>query len=147
MVAVADNKWFDRFITTSIVLNSALLAFKQYDENYDPNFKSSYNDALEICDIVFTIIFALESAIKIIAMGFYAHPNAYLKDAWNWIDFVIVVISLVSMTPWANQESLKAFRTARVLRPLKSFNAMKSMKMLIQTFLNSIPGLMNVCVA
>jgi len=33
----------------------------------------------------------LESAVKIIAMGFIFHPFAYIRDYWNIIDFVIVI--------------------------------------------------------
>ena len=141
------NKWFDRFITLCICVNSVLLASKQYDTNYDADYESSWNDLLENLDLVFTIIFLLECIIKVAAMGFYRHKGSYLKDYWNWIDFVIVVISVISLSPAANQDSLKAFRTARVLRPLRSVNASKSMKMLIQTFLQSIPGLLNVQIA
>ena len=42
---------------------------------------------------------------------------------------------------------MKVFRTARVLRPLKTLNSVQSMKELIQTFLKSIPGLLNVLIA
>ena len=42
-VKIMVNKWFDRFITLCILLNSALLASKKYDENYNPNFESSWN--------------------------------------------------------------------------------------------------------
>ena len=80
-------------------------------------------------------------------MGFRKHERSYIKDYWNWIDFTIVCISVVSLTPFANQDSLKAFRTARVLRPLRSVNSLESMKTLIEAFLRSIPSLFNVCVA
>ena len=55
-------------------------------------------------------------------MGFIGNKNAYLRSGWNIIDFCIVIISLVSITPAADQSSLKAFRTARILRPLRSIN-------------------------
>ena len=89
---------------------------------------------------MFTVIFLLECIIKITAMGFIrslgekamkSHQagwkleiKAYINDYWNCIDFVIVLISMMSMTPWANQDSLKAFRTARVMRPLRSIQTM-----------------------
>ena len=97
--------------------------------------------------MVFTVIFLGECIIKIVAMGFRKHENSYIKDYWNWIDFAIVCISVVSLTPIADQDSLKAFRTARVLRPLRSVNSLESMKTLIEAFLRSIPSLFNVCIA
>eukprot|EP00913_Durusdinium_trenchii_P001279 g1178.t1 len=41
-------------------------------------------------EIVFTLFFALECAIKIVAYGFVGHPSAYIRDPWNWIDFLVV---------------------------------------------------------
>ena len=79
-------------------------------------------------------------------MGFIKHKNAYLRDSWNVLDFLIVLISIVNFLPSANSEALKSLRTARVLRPLRSIGTLKSMKMLIQTMFASIPGLFNVCI-
>ena len=98
-ITIVMNKWFDRFITSSIILNSILLATKDYKGNYDEEYESSWNDALDLIDVFFTVIFLIECLIKIIAMGFILHKKAYLRDAWNWIDFVIVVVSVASFTP------------------------------------------------
>ena len=96
------NKWFDRFITLCIIINSILLATKEYQENYDASYKSSWNMTLELTDLIFTVIFLIECLIKVGGMGFYGHSRSYIKDYWNWIDFFIVIISLVSLTPFAN---------------------------------------------
>ena len=93
------NKWFDRFITLCIILNSILIASKEYEENYDVNYDSSWNKVLDKIDLVFSIIFIIESVIKIIGMGFIIHKNAYLRSGWNWIDFSIVLISIMSFLP------------------------------------------------
>ena len=95
---------------------------------------------------VFTIIFLLECFIKIIAMGFIIHKNAYLRDAWNWMDFMIVIVSTIGLAPNLDQSSLKALRTCRILRPLRSMSQLKSMRSLLETFFASIPGLLNVCI-
>lgn len=79
-VHVMLNKWFDRFITTSIVINSVLLATKEYKENYDTGYVSSWNELLEKFDLVFTAIFFIEFLIKVIAMGFVMSNNSYLRD-------------------------------------------------------------------
>jgi hypothetical protein len=46
--------------------------------------------------VVFTAIYTFESAVKVMARGFILEKFTYLRDAWNWLDFV--VISLVSTT-------------------------------------------------
>lgn len=78
-------------------------------------------------------------------MGFIKHKAAYLRDAWNWIDFIIVVVSVIGFTPISNDSSMKAFRTMRILRPLRSMHKLESMRNLLNTFFASIPGLFNVC--
>lgn len=144
-VALICNVWFDRFITFCILINSCLLASKEYDNNYNANYVSIWNEFLDTVDLVFSVIFTIECILKIIAMGFVRHKKAYLREAWNCIDFFIVLSSLVTLTPLSSDSSLKVFRTARVLRPLRSMHQLKSMRSLLTTFFSSIPGLLNVC--
>jgi len=36
--------------------------------------------------------------LKIIALGFFFNRNvAYLRNGWNMIDFIVVIISLISI--------------------------------------------------
>jgi len=46
----------------------------------------------EVAEYVFLAIFTLEAVLKIIAYGFLFHPGAYLRNGWNILDFVIVVV-------------------------------------------------------
>jgi len=43
-------------------------------------------------EYVFVVIFTGEAIVKIIAYGFVLHPGAYLRNGWNIMDFVIVVV-------------------------------------------------------
>lgn len=52
---------------------------------------SSVNDFVFYSGFFFTGIFTLEFILKTIAMGFILHRNAYLRDAWNWLDFIVVI--------------------------------------------------------
>ncbi|KAK6035018.1 hypothetical protein COOONC_27474 [Cooperia oncophora] len=46
---------------------------------------------------VFTIIFSLEMAMKVIANGCVLGRGAYFKDGWNILDGILVIISLVNV--------------------------------------------------
>lgn len=46
----------------------------------------------ENVEYVFLVIFTVEAMMKIIADGFILHAGAYLRNGWNILDFVIVVI-------------------------------------------------------
>ena len=48
-------------------------------------------------EIIFNTIFLAEMMIKIIARGFLLHKHAYLRDALNWLDFVVVVSGTISV--------------------------------------------------
>ena len=136
--------WFDRFITFVILLNSLLLAFTDYQERIEPDFVSPRNELFAKIDVVFSIIFLIECGSKLIALGFCLHKNSYLRDAWNWLDFFIVIISIIGWLPFFDAGALKALRTFRILRPLRSINSLPEMRNLIQTLLASLPGLLNV---
>jgi Ion transport protein len=39
----------------------------------------------------FTVVFLVESWLKIIAMGFVFNKYSYLRQTWNAVDFLIVL--------------------------------------------------------
>ena len=47
--------------------------------------------------MIFTVIFTGECLMRIVALGFVAHPNAYLRNTWNILDFTIVMIGSVPL--------------------------------------------------
>lgn len=136
---------FDNFITVMILLNSIMLASTDYGTRLDPLYESDWTPIQEQIDLGFSIIFIIEFVVKVIAMGFVLHKFSYLRDAWNCLDFFIVVVSIIGFLPMGGGSSgLKALRTFRILRPLRSVNKMPTMKQQISSLLASIPGLMRV---
>ena len=93
-------------------------------------------------EIYFTIMFSLEAVVKIIASGFIRHPGAYLRNGWNWLDWVVVVMSWVSMLPGV--ENFSAIRTVRVLRPLRTMSRIPGMGVIVGAMLKSLRPLSNV---
>lgn len=51
-------------------------------------------DVLYYMDRIFTVIFFLEMLIKWLALGF----KKYFTNAWCWLDFIIVMVSHVSLS-------------------------------------------------
>jgi hypothetical protein len=68
--------------------------------------------------VIFTGIYTFESAVKVMARGFILQPFTYLRDAWNWLDFVVIALAYVTMG--IDLGNLAALRTFRVLRALKT---------------------------
>ena len=77
-----------------IFLHSVALAVYEYD---DRDHEEEWNQKLEKIGEVFTILFAVEMVLKILSQGFIVHQNAYLKDAWNWLDCIVVVTGIMEM--------------------------------------------------
>lgn len=116
-------RWFDRFIIFIIFLNSLFLAIYDYG---DRNDTSTRNQVVDVSGRIFTAIFSAECGLKILSYGFILHSRAYLRDGWNWLDFMVVIVGWIELLP--NIPNLRSLRTLRVLRPLRSINAIPSMK-------------------
>jgi hypothetical protein len=69
-------------------------------------------------------------------MGFFMGNNTYLSDGWNWLDFIVVITSLLNQIP--GMVGVSGLRTFRLFRPLRSLTSMPSMKLLVETLLSSI---------
>ena len=103
---------------------------------------------------IFTWLFFGESLIKIIALGFCLTPNSYMRDTWNIVDFLIAVSGVVEFiasmqtrgSDGGMSVNFKALRVVRVIRPLKSINAMPSMRQLVSALISSLPELGNVTI-
>mmetsp|Transcript_23031 Transcript_23031/g.22386 ORF Transcript_23031/g.22386 Transcript_23031/m.22386 type:complete len:286 (-) Transcript_23031:792-1649(-) len=122
------------------MLNSLFLPFYDYSDRENQTQK---NQIIDLAGKIFTGFFTLEAILKMIAMGFIMHKNAYLRNGWNWIDFIVVVIGIIDLIPNIQTANLKALRTMRVVRPLKSINSIPDMKRLITSLLESLPALAN----
>ena len=124
------NWWvFDKLILFLIILNSLGLGAKNYVDTEAP-----INKFIESIDIYFTIAFCIECGLKILGMGFFMGKGAYLKDAWNWLDFIVVVSSLLE----AYVSNVSGLRTFRLFRPLRSLNNIRSMQVLVETLFASM---------
>jgi hypothetical protein len=132
---------FDIFITCLIIMNSLILGIVDYNDN---NEKTWRNDINNYSNPAFIFLFTVEMIMKIVVFGFISGENTYLKDKWNWIDFFVVISSLLSLLPQLDNYSV--FRTFRLLRSLRSLNSMQNMKLLVATLLSSLTQLSEVLV-
>jgi len=94
------------------------------------NPNSSLTDYLLLSDYILTSCFIFESLLKIISQGFLLNGDgAFMKSGWNVIDFIVVVISVVSITVTGNKfKFVKIFRLLRILRPLRVISKNKGLR-------------------
>ncbi|RUS74825.1 hypothetical protein EGW08_017415 [Elysia chlorotica] len=145
MFRLAEHKYFDSFIIFMILASSIALALEDY---YLPE-KPVLKEILMYLDKIFTIIFILEMIIKWFAFGF----KSYFTDAWCWLDFSIVMLSIVMlvaeiMAPNDSEDTgmgaMKSMRTLRALRPLRAVSRWEGMRVVVNALFKAIPSICNV---
>jgi len=127
---------FDQFILVIIVAGSILLAWET--PLWDPT--STQYTVVNYINLVFNGIFIAEMLTKIVALGFVLHEGAYLRNAWNVLDFLIVIISVILMASEGNEDlkGLRSLRVLRALRPLRTINRAPQLKLVINALGASI---------
>lgn len=121
-------KVFNWSIHILIILNSIFLIFETIERLERVGVISNY---------IFTAIFTIECLMQIIALGFIMDDNAYLRDPWNWLDFIVVITGLLSLLPMFSA-NLRALRTFRLIRPLKAISMLPNMRLFIYTLFDSM---------
>ena len=139
LVHIVTSKIFENIVMVLILLNSILLGVKDYTDwdNVTP-----MNRFVENLEPFFFYCFIVECAFKILAMGFLFGHNTYLNEPWNWLDFIVVVTSLLEQLP--GMDGVSGLRTFRLFRPLRSLTTMPSMKLLVGTLISSVGQLGSV---
>ncbi|XP_042730297.1 sodium channel protein type 2 subunit alpha-like isoform X8 [Lagopus leucura] len=138
--SIVEHNWFETFIVFMILLSSGALAFEDiYIEQ-----RKTIKTMLEYADKVFTYIFILEMLLKWVAYGF----QIYFTNAWCWLDFLIVDVSLVSLIAnalgYSELGAIKSLRTLRALRPLRALSRFEGMRVVVNALVGAIPSIMNV---
>jgi voltage-dependent calcium channel L type alpha-1D len=103
-----------------IIVNSIALAmYNPIDPDLsDPN--STLSLFLLYGEYCFTSIFTIEAIFKIVALGFWSNgPTSYLRQGWNVIDIVLVILGILGWFPFFNN-NFSPIRTIRLLRPLRT---------------------------
>ncbi|XP_070815299.1 calcium channel, voltage-dependent, L type, alpha 1D subunit, a isoform X3 [Chaetodon trifascialis] len=165
-ISLVEWKPFDIFILIAIFANCMALAvyvpFPEDDSN-------STNHDLETVEYAFLIIFTIETFLKIIAYGLVMHQNAYVRNGWNMLDFVIVVIGLFSVVLelLTKEEKIegdgesshpsmhghggkpggfdvKALRAFRVLRPLRLVSGVPSLQVVLNSIIKAMVPLLHI---
>ncbi|NWV93966.1 SCN5A protein, partial [Machaerirhynchus nigripectus] len=132
---IVEHSWFESFIIFMILLSSGALAF----EDIHMHKRQRIQAMLGFLDKMFTFIFVLEMLLKWVAYGF----KKYFTNAWCWLDFLIVDISLINLFG-STFGPMKSLRTLRALRPLRALSRFEGMRVVVNALLGAIPSIMNV---
>ena len=106
---------------------------------------TGFSRGLLMVNYLLTAVFVGEFVIKAVAKGLVAIPGAYLRDSWNRLDFLIVMVSVASLFSVApGLGALKSLRALRALRPLRVINRIPGIRVVVNALLNALPDTLNV---
>lgn len=88
---------------------------------------------------IFLIIYSLEMVLKIIGLGFIFGENAYIRDNWNKLDFIVVVTAYFELIFQSENLKFNVLRALRVLRPLRTITSIKELKKIMQALFSALP--------
>ncbi|XP_076629158.1 ca[2+]-channel protein alpha[[1]] subunit T isoform X2 [Colletes latitarsis] len=111
---LVEHKYFQQGILVAILINTLSMGIEYHNQ------PEQLTIVVEISNIVFSAVFAVEMLLKIIAEG----PFGYISNGFNVFDGVVVVLSVVEICQAFVEErsgssGLSVLRTFRLLRILK----------------------------
>ncbi|GLV43437.1 Na channel protein 60E [Carabus blaptoides fortunei] len=126
-IFISTNQYFDYVVMATILLNCVFLAM---------------TETVEEAEYIFLAIYSCEMVIKGIAKGFILNKYTYLRNPWNWLDFVVITSGYATIGMEVG--NLAGLRTFRVLRALKTVSIMPGLKTIINALLHSFKQLAEV---
>ncbi|XP_031735260.1 sodium channel protein type 4 subunit alpha B [Anarrhichthys ocellatus] len=131
-INILIHSLFSLFIMVTILANCAFMTLS------DPPAWS------KTVEYVFTFIYTFEATIKVVSRGFCVGGFTFLKDPWNWLDFM--VISMAYLTEFVDLGNLSVLRTFRVLRALKTITVIPGLKTIVGALIQSVKKLADVMI-
>ncbi|XP_044275969.1 voltage-dependent T-type calcium channel subunit alpha-1G [Varanus komodoensis] len=140
---MCTTHYLDLFITGVIGLNVITMAMEHYQQ------PKVLDEALKICNYIFTVIFVMESVFKLIAFGF----RRFFQDRWNQLDLAIVLLSIMGITLEEievnaslpiNPTIIRIMRVLRIARVLKLLKMAVGMRALLDTVMQALPQVGNL---
>ncbi|XP_076671262.1 ca[2+]-channel protein alpha[[1]] subunit T isoform X2 [Andrena cerasifolii] len=111
---LVEHKYFQQGILVAILINTLSMGIEYHNQ------PEQLTVMVEISNIVFSAVFAVEMLLKVIAEG----PFGYISNGFNVFDGVVVVLSVIEICQAFVEErsgssGLSVLRTFRLLRILK----------------------------
>ena len=129
---VENSKVTVLFMILVVCLNSMILSFEYY------GMSPEMDNAITTMNLVFNIIFICELAIRIISLGI----TEFCRDAMNYIDAVVIILSFMEFSTKIGSSALSAFRVVRIIRILRIYRfarLLPFMKSLVCVITYSLP--------
>lgn len=136
MISICNSSKFDNFILVMILGNTLSLTLKWYGQS------KSFEQQLEILNLVFGSIFTVEAIMKI-----FAYRKNYFREAWNKFDFTVVILTwlvyiiLQFDLPFDVSILGMIARTLRIGRVFRLSKRVQAIQVILLTLMEAIPSI------
>lgn len=126
-----NSTYIEYFILIVIFINSITIGMETSDYLWD-----KYKLPLRFIDTTALVIFTVEIGSKILIMRW-----RFFRNPWNIFDFVIIGASYIPF--FCN---LSVLRSLRILRIFLIVSFMPKLRMIVESLLNSLPGILGISI-
>ncbi|AZR82659.1 ion transporter [Thiomicrospira sp. S5] len=124
---IRDNKVFELFVISVIILSSLLIGVRTY------NLPETAITFLWVMDYGVTVFFLIEILIRMAAED---RLKDFFKKGWNIFDFTIVVVSLI---PLDDSEYALIARMLRLFRVMRLISFIPELRVLVSALITALP--------
>ena len=163
-ISACEWTWWSRGVLTLILINSLMLTL---EDPFDDPPSSELGKLLETMSTIFSVVFTIETVVRMLALGLWGHHNGFFHSSWNNMGITRtdasththsihtltrlhahtlihahttdLAIVLAGLMELGGSSSVKfsMLRTLRVLRPLRSITRIPSLRLLITTIIQA----------
>jgi len=124
-----NNAYIRGFLVICIAANAVTIGLEaDYGDGSGPWF---------VIEVIFLCIFTLELIANLVAWGFL-----FWDDAWNWLDFVVIIICLIdfgiAMSSGGEGSAISIFRLLRILRVIRVVSFLDTLVYLVAAFVQGM---------
>jgi voltage-gated sodium channel len=120
---------FHSFIAVVILINAACVGLET-----SAAVSRLAGSALEWAGNLALAIFIVELLLRLVAYGW-----RFFLGAWNWFDFVVVLVTAVPAWP-----NLSVLRALRILRTLRFFSIIPRLRTVVQAMVAAVPSMASI---
>lgn len=131
---VIKLKSFEFLSLIIILLNSLSYSLA----NNDSKEYTKYLSLLVGAENFFLFFYSSEMALKMLGLGIIMKKNAYFRDGWNILDFIVVLALFLSFAGFQDLD-LSLFRLLRLLRPLKTAAQFIELRIILYALFSALP--------
>uniref|UniRef100_A0A7S1H842 C2 domain-containing protein n=1 Tax=Hemiselmis andersenii TaxID=464988 RepID=A0A7S1H842_HEMAN len=132
-IDTVQASWFTVLILSTILLSCVALAMEPPTREHEPtglDFAS-----LDILNLVTTALFTFEFVVQAVSKGLVMHNGAYLRNTWNLVDFLVLVLSYIDLSGLGETKQARVLRLGRALRPLRLIKRNQGMRLIVDALL------------